>query len=175
MPICPRCDANNPDGANYCLSCGTALTGAHSARNTAPLTPMSQTAAQPQVSQTWVAPPPSAGTTPYTAAPVQYQQAAPPPAPAPQPISIVVQQTASPQYYAAQPARGHKSVFLAFVLTLFFGPFGMFYSTVKGAVIMLIVTVVLGAATSGVGLFFTQIVCIIWGMIAADSYNKGNG
>ncbi|MCE5257848.1 MAG: hypothetical protein LLG44_02175 [Chloroflexi bacterium] len=82
-------------------------------------------------------------------------------------------QTASPSFNAAPAARSHKSVFLALVLTLLFGPLGMFYATVKGAIIMLIASLIVGVASSGVGLIFTQIVCVIWGMVAADAHNKG--
>jgi hypothetical protein len=85
-----------------------------------------------------------------------------------------------------------KSVIAAFFLTLFFGPLGMLYSTVKGALIMLFVVptiaVILGvalfsgggvnaAARGGgsmllVGLLIYWPCCIIWGCAAAENYNK---
>jgi hypothetical protein len=42
-----------------------------------------------------------------------------------------------------------------------------------GAIIMIFVTIGLAVVTSGIGLILTQIICIIWGMLAADRYNKG--
>ena len=42
-----------------------------------------------------------------------------------------------------------KSVILALLLTFFFGPFGMFYSTVVGALVMLVLYVALGIPTLG--------------------------
>ena len=42
-----------------------------------------------------------------------------------------------------------KSVVLSLVLTFFLGPFGMLYSTVPGALIMLVLYVVLGIITLG--------------------------
>jgi fatty acid desaturase len=65
-----------------------------------------------------------------------------------------------------------KSVFLALVLTFFFGPLGMFYSTVKGAVIMLIISTVLALLTAGISIAITWPVSIIWGAVAADAHNK---
>ncbi len=40
--------------------------------------------------------------------------------------------------------KNRKSVLLALVLTFFLGPFGMVYSTVVGAVVMLVLYVALG-------------------------------
>jgi hypothetical protein len=90
-----------------------------------------------------------------------------------------------------------KSVAVAFLLTFFFGPLGMLYSTVKGALIMLfvvpIIAVILGvvlfdslflggginaAVLLGggsmflVGLLIYWPCCIIWGCVAVSSYNN---
>jgi len=65
-----------------------------------------------------------------------------------------------------------KNVGVAILLTVFFGPLGMFYSTVTGAIIMCIVTLFVGLGTFGIGLFLIWPVSVIWGAIAADSYNK---
>ena len=46
--------------------------------------------------------------------------------------------------------RSPKSVGIAIALALFFGPLGMFYSTILGAIIMLIVNVIVGIFTLGV-------------------------
>ncbi len=81
-----------------------------------------------------------------------------------------------------------KSVGIAFLLTFLFGPLGMLYSTVVGALVMLgieaIVTVVgwfLVAATFGLGLvilvppgyFLIWVACILWGgCLAASGHNE---
>ena len=57
------------------------------------------------------------------------------------------------------------------LLTFLFGPLGMFYSTVSGAVIMLIVSIVLAAFTLGFSIFITWPICMIWGAVAVNSYN----
>jgi len=67
--------------------------------------------------------------------------------------------------------KGTKSVGVSILLTFLFGPLGMFYSTILGALIMLVVSGVVGVMTLGVGLFLTQPICIIWGAVAAKSYN----
>ncbi|MYM18732.1 hypothetical protein GSY69_01750 [Brevibacterium sp. 5221] len=61
---------------------------------------------------------------------------------------------------------------LAFVLSFFFGPLGMFYSTVAGAIVMLIVSVVAALFTWGVSLFVTEPICIIWACVAAANANS---
>ena len=65
-----------------------------------------------------------------------------------------------------------KSVGISILLTFFFGPLGMLYSTVAGGLIMLLVSVVLAAITAGISLLLTHPICIIWGAVAASSHNK---
>jgi len=60
-----------------------------------------------------------------------------------------------------------KSIGLALLLTIVFGPLGMLYSTVLGAMIMLVVTSVLAVLTLGVSLFVTWPLCVVWGCLAA--------
>jgi hypothetical protein len=64
-----------------------------------------------------------------------------------------------------------KSVALSVVLSLIFGPLGMLYSTVSGALIMLIITPIVAIPTLGFGLFMTQPICAIWAAVATNSYN----
>jgi hypothetical protein len=70
-----------------------------------------------------------------------------------------------------------KSVGIAILLTILFGPLGMLYSTVPGGLIMLAVNAViflLSVFTAGFGallFFITWPVCVVWGAIAAKSYN----
>ena len=65
-----------------------------------------------------------------------------------------------------------KSVGLAFVLTFLFGPLGLFYSSVVGGVVMLIITVIIGIISFGFLAFLTWIPCIIWGVVSANNANK---
>ena len=65
-----------------------------------------------------------------------------------------------------------KSVLLSLVLTFFLGPFGMFYSTVTGGLIMLVLYVVLGIVTLGWALAVLHPMAMIWGAIAADRANR---
>ena len=72
-----------------------------------------------------------------------------------------------------------KSVGISIILTLIFGFIGMFYSTIKGAIIMTLLTIVLAiviAASNPVALFgffpVMWLVSIIWGAMAVNSYNK---
>ena len=65
-----------------------------------------------------------------------------------------------------------KSAGIAILLTILFGPIGMFYSTIAGAIIMCIVTVVVGAITLGIGLLVTWPICILWAALAANAYNN---
>lgn len=71
-----------------------------------------------------------------------------------------------------------KSVGIAILLTFFFGSLGLFYSTIAGAIIMLLIELlifVFSLATLGFGLALfsvTHLVCIVWGAAAAHNYNK---
>ncbi len=65
-----------------------------------------------------------------------------------------------------------KSVLLSLILTFFFGPFGMLYSTVPGALIMLVLYVGLGIPTLGWAIAGLHPIAMIWGAIAADRANR---
>ena len=62
-----------------------------------------------------------------------------------------------------------KNIKLAIVLTILFGPFGLFYATIPGGFIMTIVTFVL--LRFG-GLLITWPFCILWAYFAIKNYNK---
>lgn len=64
-----------------------------------------------------------------------------------------------------------KSMGIAIVLTLLFGPFGMLYSTILGAIIMGIATLLAIVFTAGLGLIVTWPICLIWGAMAVKNYN----
>jgi hypothetical protein len=65
-----------------------------------------------------------------------------------------------------------KSVGISLLLTFFFGALGMLYSTIWGAIIMILVSIIVATVTLGMGLFLVWPICMIWGAIAAASYNK---
>ncbi len=65
-----------------------------------------------------------------------------------------------------------KSVLVSLLLSFFFGPLGMLYSTILGAIIMLIITVPVAVFTAGIGLIFTVPICMIWSFIAIKTHNS---
>ncbi|MBN2039307.1 MAG: hypothetical protein JW864_04660 [Spirochaetes bacterium] len=65
-----------------------------------------------------------------------------------------------------------KSVIASLILTFFFGPFGMLYSTVLGAIAMLVLYVFIGIITLGYGLAVLHPITMIWGAIAVSNYNR---
>ncbi len=71
-----------------------------------------------------------------------------------------------------------KNVGVAIILTVFFGPLGMLYSTVLGGIIMFVVNIIVIAAVvasqgKAVGLLvLSQGACITWAAIAANKHNK---
>ncbi len=82
-------------------------------------------------------------------------------------ITQQVQQQAPSVVVAVAP----KSMVLAIVLAAFFGPLGMLYSTVTGAVVMFLASIVVAAVTFGVGLIATWPICIVWAAVAASQAN----
>ncbi len=68
--------------------------------------------------------------------------------------------------------RSTKSPGIAILLTILFGPIGMFYSTIPGAIIMSLLTLVVGIATAGIGFLLTWPICVIWAAVAASRYNR---
>lgn len=65
-----------------------------------------------------------------------------------------------------------KSPFLAALLAFFFGPIGLLYASVKGAIIMFLVCLGVGIVTLGFGLFITWPICAVWGYLAATKHNE---
>lgn len=68
--------------------------------------------------------------------------------------------------------RSPKSQGIGCILTLLFGSLGLFYSSILGGVIMLVVEAVVAVITFGIGLAATHFVCLIWSLIAISNYNK---
>ena len=65
-----------------------------------------------------------------------------------------------------------KSLGLAILLAAIFGPFGLFYATVPGAMLMLVAAIALAMFTFGIGVFLVWPLCIVWAAMAVTSYNK---
>jgi hypothetical protein len=65
-----------------------------------------------------------------------------------------------------------KSMGVSIILTILFGPLGMFYSTILGGIVMSIISLVVGVLTFGMGLIITWPICVIWAAIATNAYNK---
>ncbi len=65
-----------------------------------------------------------------------------------------------------------KSLIVAILLATTLGPIGLFYASVTGALVMLVITAIIGFLTFGYGLFVSYVICIIWAIIAVNSYNK---
>lgn len=86
---------------------------------------------------------------------------------APRPFSNAV--SVVPVAYAVSR---RKSVGGALLLAGVFGPLGMLYSTVLGALVMLFVSIFLGSLTRGLSVLFTLPVCVIWAGFAAESHNR---
>jgi hypothetical protein len=88
-------------------------------------------------------------------------------------LSIAPSWAASPTYGGVHHRKmtNRKSVVLSLVLTFFLGPFGMLYSTVPGALIMLVLYVALGIVTFGWAIAVLHPIAMIWGAVAADRAN----
>lgn len=65
-----------------------------------------------------------------------------------------------------------KSPTTAALLSFFFGPLGMFYSTILGAIIMLIISAVIAFFTLGFGLLVTIPICSLWAYLAVKRQNR---
>jgi ABC-type phosphate transport system permease subunit len=65
-----------------------------------------------------------------------------------------------------------KSVALSLVLTFFLGPLGMLYSTIWGAIVMIVLSVPVFILTLGHGAFLIWPVSMIWGAWATHRYNQ---
>jgi Protein of unknown function (DUF2510) len=68
-----------------------------------------------------------------------------------------------------------KSVVAAVLLALFFGPLGMLYATLVGALVMFAINIVVVVVTLGLGLLITVPIGAVWAGIAASSHNDQLG
>ena len=58
--------------------------------------------------------------------------------------------------------QSQKSIVVTFLLTILFNPLVMFYSTIVGGIVILIISVLIGIFTLGVSFLITLPICIIW-------------
>jgi len=68
-----------------------------------------------------------------------------------------------------------KSVGLAIFLALFFGPLGLLYSSVKAAIIMFLIALVVVPLTIGIGIFLINPICAFLAYSAASANNASLG
>ena len=113
-----------------------------------------------------VAPPPPPA--PLAAPVAPAAQYAPPPAHYGPPASMTMQQTVI-------NVGNRKSVGGAVILALLFGPLGMLYSTVAGAIVMFFVNLIIAIPTLGVGLLLTLPIGAVWAGVAASNNNNRLG
>lgn len=64
-----------------------------------------------------------------------------------------------------------KSVLAAFLLAFFFGPLGLFYASIVGGIVMLLISFAVAILTLGLGLIVPWVICLAWAVIATNSYN----
>lgn len=77
-----------------------------------------------------------------------------------------------PQQKQVTVVVNQKSMGVTILLTILFGPLGMFYSTITGGIVMLLVNIVIAIFTLGLGLFLTWPICVIWAAVATNNHNK---
>lgn len=167
--FCNSCGTENVDAAQFCFRCGTVQVPApappswpgSSSMNIPPPTTNNSVQGYGNTENY-----PSVNYSQPLAAPSPYTQQ-PPYAPVPQPYVVVNNPAPRPVVIMAP-----KSVGTAIVLSLFFGPLGMLYSTVAGGLIMIVVNLIIVLPTLGLGLLLTQPICVIWAAVAASTHNS---
>ena len=190
--LCPNCQGGNPFDAAVCMWCRQPIDRARvmqpyqqGGQPTVHIQPYQH---PPQYPQQYPQPQQHPQQYPQAYQPQQvaqggYPQPAQYPYPYPQQththMNVTVNSAPAPLPMAPMVVMApQKSVAVAILLTFFFGPLGMFYSTVVGAIIMLIVNMVLAFVAVALTdlmtwpLCITWPICIIWGAVAAASSNK---
>ncbi|TCO73546.1 hypothetical protein [Rhodovulum euryhalinum] len=66
------------------------------------------------------------------------------------------------------------NVAVAAIAALLLGPFGMFYSTRTGAIVMIVLTVLVALPTLGFGVLLTLPLCVLWAVLAAMRNASGS-
>lgn len=65
-----------------------------------------------------------------------------------------------------------KSHLVGLVLTFFFGPLGLLYASPIASVVMIILTLIVGFFTFGLGLILGWLISIIWSILAIILHNR---
>ena len=71
-----------------------------------------------------------------------------------------------------------KNLAIAVILTLVFGPLGMFYATIPGGIVMGVINLlimIISFLTLGIGsifFLFTWPICLIWTILSVNAQNK---
>ena len=68
--------------------------------------------------------------------------------------------------------RSPKSQGIGLILTLLFGPLGLFYGSTIGGIIMTIIAIPVAIFTMGFGMIAINLICCVWSLISVSSYNK---
>lgn len=156
--FCTSCGAPVSDEHRFCSGCGRSVRNSPATIHDATSVEVHRPPGVPAVNR--AAPPAQYSATPPSQSPPTYA--------APSPVYV------TQQVQVAAPAllRPAKSVGLAIFLGFVFGPFGLFYASPIGGLIMLIGGIIVTAATVGVAAPFVWITCAIWAGIAANNYNS---
>jgi hypothetical protein len=140
---CPKCNELLDKDATFCTECGT---------NVKDVVPE-------EVPETQTGTPTQTGAPTQTGTPTQTEAPVTNPKPAPVKPQVIVVQSL-------------KSMGLGLLLTLIFGPLGMLYSSIIGAVIMFVVSAVVGFLTLGLGLIVIWPICLGWTYAAIKKHNN---
>jgi len=174
--FCINCGKNNVDHAKFCLHCGSGIpeiaTGFEGTNST-------QSSELPRVES-----PENVKSENGSKGEAQTQRQAESPS-SNAPVHVTITNEGSNNIDAvnvALAAMNSKSVGLSFVLTLFFGALGLFYASVGGALVMLILVPILIILMTVAGaisfptflalLFGQWTLCIVWGVIAVKNHNN---
>lgn len=122
-------------------------------------------------------PQPQSPPLPNPGMPQPYPQSSPTP-PVPQYGQYQYAQPPAVHVNLYRPAAPTKSAALAVILAFLFGPLGMLYSTVTGALVIFcinLVVIVIGVLTVGFGFllgFCTWIAGMVWAYTATEDFNR---
>ena len=86
--------------------------------------------------------------------------------------NVVVQTNDSGSVAAMMAISQKKSMGMGILLTFLFGPLGLLYATVGGGIVMIILTIVVGIITLGLGFILGWLISIIWAAVSISSHNS---
>jgi flagellar basal body-associated protein FliL len=83
-----------------------------------------------------------------------------------------IQQESLPNQTIIVVAQNRKSTGVAFILSFLFGPLGLLYASIAGGLIMLLISIPVAIFTLGFGLILTNVICVVWAIIAVNNHNS---